>query len=406
LSATEVAPSISDAPAAVAEISLIPLKLTGELTLPEPARPSIKPSFFRRHALFIVSVVVPVFATAFYLFVIASDRFASEASFVIRSTSGNSEVESVSALVQTKGTSRAADETYAVNEYLTSRDVLKLLAANDHLLEILNRPGADFVNKFPNFWSRKNGEQLYRRFQSMVRSEIDDTTGISTLEVTAFRPEDAHAIALALLSYAEMIVNRMNDRAYQDALTTANRFVDLAMKEVEDAEKQLSDYRNASGMVDPNSESDSTLKIIESLSIELAKTEATISQQMALAPNSPGITALREQARSYRDAISQRKLEIAGANASAASKLAKFEELILQRELAAKSLENAVASRDHARQDASEQHLYVQTIRSPNIPDIAKYPRSLLYLFSTSVVCILVFSVLRALRGISLEHRP
>ncbi|MGD0635509.1 MAG: hypothetical protein ABSA13_14755 [Beijerinckiaceae bacterium] len=308
-------------------------------------------------------------------------------------------------MVQSSGTSRAADETFAVNDYLTSRDVVDLLVANNKLRDILRRPEADIFNRFPNFWSRDNKEQLYRRYKSMVTATIDDTTGISTIEVNAFRAADAQALTAALLGYAEGIVNKLNERAYQDALKTSNHFVDLALADVKAAESELSAFRNNSGMVDPNHESDSTLRIIESLSIELARVQATMSQQAALTPNSPKAAASREQVRSLEDEILRRKLQIAGTNASAANQLGKFEELVLKRELAAKSLENAVLSRDKARQNVEQQHMYVQTITQPNLPDTARYPRTMLDLLGVGAISLLIFLVLRGFRDVALEHK-
>ena len=392
----------------VAEVELRPLRVQGELTLGQPtttAAAAPARSFIGRHLLFITTVVIPVFFAGLYLFVIAAPRYASESSFIVRSTDDNSALANLASMIGSSGASRAIDETYAINEYLTSRDIVDLLAANNNLREILSRPGADFIARFPTSWLPDNREWLYQRFQWMVSAKIDDSTGISTIEVNAFTPEDARAMTVALLGYAEALVNKLNERAYQDALNVANHFVDMAMADVRNAEKELSAYRNSAGMVDPGTESDLTLKIIETLSIDLARTEAAISEQAALAPHSPQTEALRQQARSYEQEIARRRLEIAGADASAASKLGKFEELVLKRELAAKSLENTVASRDKAREDVTRQHLYVQVISEPNNPDIARYPRAILGLPAVAAIALLVFFVLRGFRDVTLEHQ-
>jgi capsule polysaccharide export protein KpsE/RkpR len=130
-----------------------------------------------------------------------------------------------------------------------------------------------------------------------------------------------------------------------------------------------------------------------------------MSQQAALTPNSPKAAASREQVRSLEDEILRRKLQIAGTNASAANQLGKFEELVLKRELAAKSLENAVLSRDKARQNVEQQHMYVQTITQPNLPDTARYPRTMLDLLGVGAISLLIFLVLRGFRDVALEHK-
>ena len=135
------------------------------------------------------------------------------------------------------------------------------------------------------------------------------------------RPEDAQTLTGAMIGYAEALVNRMNERAYQDSLAMANYFVAEAQKDVDKIEAELQKFRNVSGSIDPNLVSQSKLKVIEGLSTQLAQVEATIAQQASVAPTSPTLTGLRAQAQSYRAEIEKRKLEIAGSTGSEASKL-------------------------------------------------------------------------------------
>ena len=390
-----------------AEVELRPLGLRKEFALPQApmAYGVASRSLLRRHWLFLLTVAAPLLCAALYLFAVASPRFASEASFIIRSTDNGGEGASLAAMAQSSGTSRAIDETYAVNDYLSSRDVLELLVAKNDLRGLLSRPGADAINRFPTFWVPNDNERLYRRFNSMVSATVDDETGISTLEVNAFTPDDAQAIAVALLGYAEAMVNKLNDRAYQDAVSVAGGFVDRAMADLRSAEGDLDAYREQSGVVDPNLESDATLRTIESLAVELAQTHASIDQQTKLAPNAPQIEGLRQQASAYEKEIARLKQEMAGASSSLAGKMAKFEELALRREIAAKSLENAVMSLNKAREDVARQHLYVQVITRPNRPDIAKYPRRFLDLLAVAAIALAAFFVLRGFRDVALEHR-
>jgi len=301
----------------------------------------------------------------------------------------------------------ASDESYEVSAYLTSRDVVDLLAKSNNLRAILSRPEADFVFRFPTFWLPDNSEFLYQRFQWMATAKVDDSTSISTIEVNAFTPQDAQALARALLGYAEALVNRINERLYQGQLAAAERFVADAQKDVDVAEANLEAFRNASGSVDPTLVAQSKLKVIEALSQQLAQVEATIAQQLTLSPTAPQIAALRAQAKSYSDEIQKRELEIAGTGGSEAAKLEIYDQLALQRDLAARALTDAVAQRDQAREDAERQHLYIQLIAQPNLSlEWARYPRVTLDLLVVLGVCLMVFYLLLKLRDFALEHNP
>ncbi len=75
--------------------------------------------------------------------------------------------------------SRAADETFAVADYMQSRDAVDYLIAHHDLKDILSRPEADVFNRFPNFIARNTRESLYRHFRQMVDAEVDPGTGVS-----------------------------------------------------------------------------------------------------------------------------------------------------------------------------------------------------------------------------------
>jgi capsular polysaccharide transport system permease protein len=394
----------------VVEAELKPLAVRGELpqSLADAAITAPAVSFWGRYRLFIGVVALPMLMASVYLLAIAAPRYSSQASFIVRSTTQTQRTQDpLTALVQQTGETIASDETYAVNAYLTSRDIVDLLAKNDELRVILSRPGADFLFRYPTFWLPDDNEFLYRRFQWMARADVDPVTGISTIEVNAFTPEDAQTLSRAMIGYAEALVNRMNDRAYQDSLAMANFFVADAQKEVDQIEAELQKFRNLSGSIDPKVVSESKLKVIGGLSTQLAQIEATIAQQAALTPTSPALTGLRAQAQSYRGEIEKRKLEIAGSVGSEATKLETYEQLTLRRDLAAKALAAAAAQRDQARQDAERQHLYVQMITQPNLSrDFARYPRATLDLFALLALCLAVFQLLRKVGEIAAEHQP
>ena len=182
--------------------------------------------------LLVVTVLLPVSAASVYLWRFAAPRFTSSASFIVRSAVQHNQ-GSLVAFSEESGSAIARDETNAVNAYLTSRDVVGELAKKNDLRAILSRPRADFLFRYPTFWLPDNNEFLYYRFQWMADARVDPITNISTIEVNAFSAEDAKAVVVAMLSYAEALVNQMNERAYNDGLTDADQFVAEARRRLE-----------------------------------------------------------------------------------------------------------------------------------------------------------------------------
>ncbi len=393
------------APALIEDIELTPVEIKGALVpydeheLPSPKRKL----FWRRWYDFPLLVLLPVAMASVYLFLIASDRYVSEMKYVVRSGGAN-DAFGVASLVQSHGLSRAPDETYVVNAYVKSRDIVRLLADHNNLRDVLDRPEADLITRFPNFYSPHDFEHFYKHFQQVVDVSLDEASGITTLRVFAYRPDDAQNMATAVLNYAEALINVLNDRAHDDAMRYAQMIVDKARDKTAEVEAKLTEFRNTHGTVNPTQESVAALEMIGRMSEEQAQLEASLSRQIALTPSSPGIQPLKQKIQSYKDEIAKLQSQVVGTSTSTAAALSGFKSLVLERELAAKSLEAAIRNFETARQEAQLKHSYIETFAQPSLPDVAEYPRRFVDLFVVTIVSIGVWLILRSLRISASEH--
>ena len=213
-------------------------------------KPGIARQLIRRasaNLLFIFCFAVPVMLTAIYYLFDASSMYISESRFIVRSSVisprlgvAGSNVGQVSNLVRTN------DDTQSVNAYLFSRDAMERLIRENQFLELVSRPEADFLSRFPHFWSGTDHEALFERLSEYIEPTFDTEAGVSTLRVRAFRPEDARAIVLALLSHAEELINKLNDRAKDDAIAYAEEVVGRAEAKVKDVQARIADFAIAS----------------------------------------------------------------------------------------------------------------------------------------------------------------
>jgi capsular polysaccharide transport system permease protein len=390
----------------IQEIRLEPIASKGELVAGdwwEPVETKRVP-WLRRHWIFIVLVVVPMGLASLYFGFIAADQYVSETQFIVR-TSARDDAGNLAALMQNQKLSRAADETYAVNEYVVSRDAVDLLVRDHNLRTILARPEADIFNRFPNFYSRDNKEQLYHRFKRMVGSYIDTESGISTLDVRAFTPEDAQSLATALLRSGEALVNRLNARAHDNALKLASQAMDEAKARMVNVETRLTKFRNDKNVIDPNKEAAVALDALSKMTTELVRTEAAFNQLIATAPRSPMIAPMREKIISVQTEIDEQRARTVGSDAAMAAKLAEFDKLMLDRKLDAKTLEMAGTQFLAARQEAQQQQLYLETIVEPNLADQPLYPKRILSLLFVLGVSFCSYWLVRAVVGTVSEHQ-
>ena len=334
-------------------------------------------SWLRRHvrlASFLLVVALPTAATTAYLTGFAADQYVSEAKFVVRGPTSQAP-GMLTSLLQTAGMSRAQDDTYAVQDYILSRDALGELIRNQGLRDVFGRPEADPVFRFPPLWQGSTFEHFHQYYQKRISVTLDSSTGVSTLLVRTFRAADSQRIATALLSGAEGLVNRMNERQRENAIRDARKEVGLAEERVQEVAGQIADFRNRESLLDPNKQSVPMLQGINELQTMLSRVNLQITQLTVSSPRSPLIADHQRRAAALLAQINEAKTRITGTDASLVPKIAEYDMLNLQREFADKQLLSATSSLQMARMDADRQQLYLDPITQPNLADYAAYPK-------------------------------
>lgn len=359
----------------------------------------------RRHFLALTFVALPMLLATIYYLLLLSDQYVSETRFVIRSMSSGG-IGSIAVMTQTQGLTRTEDDTHLVNEFLQSRDAVRLLAEKDKLLAALDRPGADIFYGYPTILSGSTREDLYEHFSSFIDVSYKGATGITTLKVRAFTPEDAQRLTTALLGHAEDVVNQLNRRARADAVRFSEAVAEVAERRVITAQQKLADFRNRELIMDPGKQSAATLDLVNTLFGERLGLQTALAETQTATPDSPKIRAIQNRLKAIDQQIDSLQAGLAGNKESMASKLAEFERLNLERELAAKSLTAALSSLESARQDAARQQLYLERVVQPNRADKSQYPKRFLSLAIVFAVCLAIYWIVKSLADVVLQHDP
>jgi capsular polysaccharide transport system permease protein len=324
--------------------------------------------------LFLGIVALPTAIGAVYFGLIASPRYVTEAKFIVRGVNGR-QGGGLEALFRTFGISRAEDDAFAVHNFMQSRDAVRAINDVMPLRSIFARPGVDVLSRYPRFWAGDSFEALYEYYLQRVDVSYQPSTGISSVRVSAFAPDDAKAIADGLLKLSEQLINRMNSRAQDDALAYAESELANAEKQAIDSQRQITQYRNTELLIDPSAVSLKTLDLIASLTGELARTRLQLNEILQKSPSNPTIQGLRIRIEALEGQIAAEKSKIVGGADALASKIAAYERLALNREFAGRNLTAAFSTLETARQEGRRKHLYIETIASPMLPDEPEEPR-------------------------------
>jgi capsular polysaccharide transport system permease protein len=351
---------------------------------------------------FVSVVVVPVLAAGLYLAIFAADQYASEARFAVR----GGERGPIDPLSAISGASAGhAQDSLIIADYIRGQGMVTELEKTLNLREMFSTTKADWLFSFnPD----KSIEKLVRYWRWQVDVNVDSMSGIITVLVRAFTPEDALAISKAIIVASEKLVNDLSERARRDALKQAQSELTLAENTLQDRIKAMRDLRNREGILDATKTSDAMTKLTGDLRLELARMESEYaSSRRSVSETSPQMRVLEARIRSARDQLrliegrmTQTPRTSGGAatgNASSdpalADSMGRFDRLNLEQGFAQKQYVEAAAAFERARMELDSQHVYLATFLQPVLAQDALFPKKGWILAALAAICLVLWSV-------------
>jgi hypothetical protein len=145
--------------------------------------------------------LLPTILAILYFCLIASDRYVSEAKFVVRTAAKPQGLAGLGTFLQMTGLARSPDDVFSVQDFMTSRDAIQQLEKKLPVTSMYGRREGDFLARYPSIFYGSTLEQFHKSFQWLLTVSFSSATGITTLRVQAFRPDDARAVAVGVASY-------------------------------------------------------------------------------------------------------------------------------------------------------------------------------------------------------------
>jgi capsular polysaccharide transport system permease protein len=333
-------------------------------------------TWVQAHRPFIFWVVLPTLLVGCYVFLVASDQYQSEARFTIQTSSGPSAAPSgmgdLLGISAQLGPSQS--QAFGVADYLESQEAVDALQREVDLVAMFRRQGIDPLARLHP--SKPKPEKLFDYYKSMVHIRYDRDSGISELEVRAFRPDDAYRLAQALLALGERRVNYLNERMFADAVANARTEVARAEQNAQSIEKSITAFRQTNQDVNPTNSGQAQTSLVAQLTATLSASRAQLAQMgTVIGHGSPQYRAMATRVSTLEAEVNRQSGRLTGGDGTIAARLGGYEDLLVRQQFAGKRYESAAAALEKAVDQARRQDLYLVKIVDPNRPVRADYPQ-------------------------------
>jgi capsular polysaccharide transport system permease protein len=356
-----------------------------------------------RHAVialtFILFVAAPTGITSLYMVFIAANQYHSSASFSVRSIASAQASDLLGMFSQASSGSTISD-SYVLLDFIMSERMVQAADEVFDLEKIYAPHGSDYF-----YGIRKDLpiESKLEYWRSMIKVDLDHTSGIMNLTVNAFTPEDSQKIAAFIIQRSEKLINDLSLTGRNEMLKVAQQEVSLSENRLSDARDALRNYRDVSQEADPVEGAKLATQIVAALEQQLVKLQTEMSTALnQMGEDTPRIRVMRSQIDSLQKQIAQEKQRLGSGitpkqsrNATdvasgVAGRLQQYDKLETQREFAERAYTSSLAALEKARIEANAKQRFLATFISPTRSELAQYPHrfmnSLLVLLGTLLI--------------------
>lgn len=347
--------------------------------------------------VFIFLVALPLLAIGLYLWLVAEDQYASTTGFTVRQEEGASASDLLGGLSSLTGASSSPDGD-VLYEYVRSQAVVRRVDDKLRLREYYSQ----YWTKDPAFalWPDASIEDLHWFWDRIVRVSYDQSSGITELQVLAFDPEKARAIASEIVRESQDMINDLNTAALEDAIRYAEADLREAEERLKTARAALTRFRTRTQIVDLESDIQGRMGVMNMLQQQLAEDlvafdelkQTTQGDDPRLTQALRRIEVIRERIAEERSAFATNKVLQTGEDYP--TLISEFEGLVVEREFAEQAYRAALTAWDSAKAEGIRQTRYLAAYIEPTLAEDAEYPKRFIIFGLATLILVLGWGVL------------
>ena len=343
-------------------------------------------------ASFLFLVIVPPVVAAAYLYGVARDQYHSSVSFSIRSEEFANPLEALGAFTEVS-TSTASDVAI-LYDFIRSQALVERIQDTLDIREFYSRDARDIVYHLDEDASI---EDLVDYWGRMISVSTDAGTAIIDIEVRAFAPMEARAIAAAIVDESTTLVNEMSQVARDDAMRFASEDLVMAQDRLSEIRQRVREFRVKNRIIDPEADSESQMGVVAELQSKLAEMLIRRESLREFAQaDDQRLNTLETQIRATRKQIANERAKVADVDfdgRSLSDVVGEYEKLLVDLEFSENAYTSALAEVEQARAEARRQSRYAAVHIQPTLAEESLYPKRELLVFIVFLTALAAWSI-------------
>lgn len=351
-----------------------------------------------------IAVIGGLLGVLYWLF-IASDRYVSEASVIIRKTDSIStpslDITGLPLMMSGAGGVNRPEQLL-LKEYMLSLDMLKKLDAKLNLREHYQDSSKDLLSRL---WM-DDMEWFYRHYLSRTSVEFDEFAGVLRLDVQAYDAEMAQNIANMLVAEGENYMNLINHDLAETQVSFLETQVEVAQARFTQASQTLLAFQNKNNLLSPQATADSFTTLIGSLEAQRAKLQTQLASMPAtLDRDHPNLAMLRKSIGAIDRQITNEKAKLTNPRGKTLNiTMEEFQRLQMEVSFHEGMYKAALTALEKGRIDATRMLEKVSLLQAPSLAEFPMQPRRTYNSVVTLLLALMLAGILKLLESIVLDH--
>ncbi|OED35523.1 hypothetical protein AB833_30370 [Chromatiales bacterium (ex Bugula neritina AB1)] len=348
-----------------------------------------------------VAAIVPVLVALIYFGVIATDRYVSESSVVVRSGNSSNSSFSLGGLLPVP--SGSAQDLVVVSDFIQSMEMAVYLDKKLELRDHYTNSNVDFVSRLE---TTATTEEYHQYLQSMIGVVYEESSEVISVTTRAFTASMAQDINREIIRKSEELINQLSDRIARDTLGIAKKELDRAIANAKEISGRRSRFAVENESFDPGVETNSLFGSIASLDSKLSEARALYTEKSAyLRESSAEMRAIKNRISGLQAEISRERSRLSDESGQGVGHLLEqYKPLLVEEELAKQRYAAALMALESARKESQQQKRYLETFVQPNLPTSSTEPDRLFDAMGSILVTFLLYAIFALCRAAVREH--